>query len=88
MSVSPVSSIGTAFVAAANKVSSGSVSPTVSAAIEEANESKATTVKEAQNGDPVAKRKLQKLQAAQQQQQQEAAPPTEPGKGAAIDKAA
>jgi len=75
----PVSSIGASLIASAAKVSSGSAAnSSVAAAVAEANESKATTIKEAQNGDRVAKRKLAALQAAQQAEQSKA---SEPGKG-------
>ncbi len=74
----PVSSIGASLIASAAKVSSGSAAnSSVSAAVAEANESKATTIKEAQNGDRVAKRKLAALDAAQKA--------SEPGKGASVD---
>jgi len=83
MSVSPVSSIGASLIASANQVSSGgSAASSVSAAVAEANESKATTIKEAQAGDRVAKRKLQALQAKQQAEEVKA---SEPGKGEQLD---
>ncbi len=81
---SPVSSIGTSLIAGAAKATSGvSSNASVSTALAEANESKATTIKEAQNGDRVAKLKLAALQAKEQLQQPKA---TEPGKGGSIDR--
>ena len=84
MSVSPTSSIGASLVAASNKVASGATAQTssVSAALAEANESKATTIQEAQSGDRIAQKKLQALQAKQQAAQAKAG---EPGKGGRVD---
>src|SRR2546425_427254 len=84
MSVSRTSSIGASLIAASNKVASGSAGQTgsVSAALEEANESKATTIQEAQSGDRIAQKKLQALQTKQQAAQAKAA---EPGKGGRLD---
>jgi hypothetical protein len=85
MSVSPTSSIGASLVAASNKVASGATAAQtsgVSAALAEANESKATTIQEAQSGDRIAQKKLQALQAKQQAAQAKAA---EPGKGGRVD---
>lgn len=79
----PVSPIGASLISSAAKAASGGTSSSgVSAALEEANESKATTIKEAQNGDRVAKNKLAALQAKQQLQETKA---SEPGKGSRID---
>jgi hypothetical protein len=79
----PVSSIGASLIASAAKVSSGSSqNSSVAAAVAEANESKATTIKEAQNGDRVAKRKLAAIDAKQQAEQSKA---SEPGKGSSVD---
>lgn len=82
-----ISSIGASFIASAQNVSSGAGSTgSVASSNEEAQETQQTTIKEAQRGDPVAKRKLLQIQAKQQQQQQAAQPKaSEPGKGASID---
>jgi hypothetical protein len=56
----------------------------LAAASEEATETLATTRKEAQNGDRVAQRKLEQLQANQQQAAEQKA--SEPGKGNFVDK--
>jgi hypothetical protein len=92
MSVSP---IGSVLSSAAQRVTSGaaggagrSAKPSaIAAAVEEANESKATTVKEAQNGDQVARQKLRAIEARAQQAAPAKAKPkaVEPGKGAAVD---
>lgn len=67
-----ISSSGSSLVAAATNVSSGSsVSKAVSAAAREASETPQVTAKEAQQGDPVAKRKLLQMQAKQRLQQQQ-----------------
>ena len=58
-----------------------------SSAMQEATETVAQTKKEAAHGDRVAKAKLAHEQ-QQQQQQQASTGPSEPGKGALIDKAA
>ena len=86
-----IDAVTRAFSAQALQVASGgSAKPNaVQAAAQEATETAATTLKEAQRGDPVAKAKLLKLQAQQQQQQQATqARPAEPGKGTAVDRAA
>jgi hypothetical protein len=87
MSVSPIGShLASAAqrVASGNSASASSAKSAVAAAVEEANESKATTIKEAQNGDRVAQQKMRALEAKQQQQ---TAPPkaSEPGKGSSVD---
>ena len=82
-----ISAVTSAFAAHAQQVVSGPSAPanpnSAKALAQEATETQAQTLKEAQNNDPVAKRKLAKLEA----QQQQAAPPNalEPGKGAAVD---
>ena len=86
MSVNP---IGSSLAAAAQRVTSGATgSPKPSAiatAVEEANESKATTIKEAQNGDQVARQKLRAIEARQQQTAPAKPKAPEPGKGTAVD---
>ena len=67
----------------------GSSSPTNAAAFtQEATESAATTLKEAQAGDVVAQRKLAAQKAQQAQAQTSQSPAVEPGKGAIVDHAA
>ena len=81
----------TSVIASALKVASGGSSNSSSAAseLQEASEAEATTIKEAQSGDPVAKALLQRIQAKQQAQQQALeSKASEPGKGETVDKAA
>jgi len=82
-----VSAVTNSFATYAQKVVSGGTSKTdpLAAAVQEATESQATTIKEAQSGDPIARRKLLKLQAQEQQDQAAHAKPVEPGKGSAVD---
>ncbi len=93
MSVSP---IGSALSSAAQHVtsapagggaSSSSKTSALAAAVEEANESKATTIKEAQNGDQVARQKLRAIEARTPQAAPSKPKPkaVEPGKGSAVD---
>jgi len=75
-------------VAAGNTAKSSGVTPavTVSSAVQEATESEATTIKEAQSGDRAAIRKLQQQQAKEKQQQKAAkVKASEPGKGQSLD---
>ncbi len=84
-----VSAIGAALVNASQRIASGggsSSATTVSSAAQEATESAAQTAKEAQHGDPIAKKRLVQLQAKQLQEQQAEQPkPSEPGKGESVD---
>jgi hypothetical protein len=88
MSVNP---IGSSLAAAAQRVTSGAPAPAspkpsaIATAVEEANESKATTIKEAQNGDQVARQKLRAIEARQQQAAPAKPKAAEPGKGTAVD---
>jgi hypothetical protein len=85
MSVSPVNN---SIAAYAQRVTSGSTSPSSSmaAAVQEAIETPDVTAKEARAGDKVAIRKLQQEKQAQQQASQTST--QEPGKGTRLDKAA
>ncbi len=84
-----ISAVTSAFAAHAQQVVSGTSTPadpnSAKALAQEATETQAQTLKEAQNNDPVAKRKLAKLQAQHQQQQAPAAKASEPGKGTSVD---
>jgi hypothetical protein len=77
MSISPVTSAVTA-----------TSQNTPAAFAQEATESAATTLKEAQAGDLVAQRKLAAQKAEQAQTQASQSPALEPGKGAIVDHAA
>ena len=88
-----VSAVTNTFAAYAQQVTGGTSSSasnpnTVAAARDEATESRATTIKEAQAGDPIAKKKLLKLKAQEQQAQAAEAKTAEPGKGTAVDNTA
>jgi uncharacterized protein involved in type VI secretion and phage assembly len=86
MSVNP---IGSALATAAQRVTSGASASSkpsaIATAVEEANETKATTIKEAQNGDQVARQKLRAIEARAQQVAPAKAKSIEPGKGTAVD---
>lgn len=84
MSVGPVNSIGTSLITASNKLASGSSQANASSALAEAKESEATTAKEARNGDRVAQRKLQAIEARKQGATDEAKT-SEPSKGNQVD---
>ncbi len=73
-----------AFVGKTQSVSNSYVTSVASAA-DEATESQATTMKEAQGGDRVAMRKLQQQQQAKLQQQSAQPTAAEPGKGEMLD---
>ena len=79
MSVSGISKDLSSYVQ--QVVSSGSPVNTLAAAAQEATETKAQTLKEAQKGDRVAIKKLQR----EQQQQTQSSSVSEPGKGDAVD---
>ena len=84
-----VSAIGSALIAASQKVASNGTSTTTSstspaAVAQEFAETQAQTTKEAQHGDPVAKKKLAQLLAKEQQQSPQELS-TEPGKGTVAD---
>ena len=85
-----VQAITSAFASYAQKsVAAPAAQPgSAAAATQEATETQATIVREAQHGDKIAQRKLSQIQSAGQQSQ--AAPPraSEPGKGARVDHAA
>jgi hypothetical protein len=84
-----LNSVTSAFSAFAQQVTSGgAANPNTPAAVaQEAAETPAATVKEAQHGDLVARKKLAKAQAQQQAAAQQA-PASEPGKGNLIDRPA
>ena len=86
----PVSSIGASLIASAQNVASGGSGSTNSAAAaaQEATETKAQTMKEAQAGDPVARRKLAKMEAQEAQQEEQQSAPSESGTGTSINKVA
>ena len=73
--------------AAAFKAAAGTtVSGAAAAAAEEATETRATTQKEAQNGDQVAIRKVRQQEQAKARQAARAEPKSrEPGKGQSVD---
>ncbi len=80
-----VSSIGASLIASAQNVASGGAqTSSVASAAQEAEESPTQTAQEAKHGDPVAKKKLAKLQAQQQQQAAEEQP-SDPNKGTLVD---
>lgn len=81
-----IGAVTNSFAAYAQQVVSGGTPKpnSVAAAAQEATETQATTLKEAQNGDPLARKKL--LKASQEKQQQAAqAKASEPGKGGVVD---
>jgi hypothetical protein len=82
MSVNGISELFSSYVQ--QVVSSGTSQPNAAAAAtQEATETKAQTLKEAQKGDRQAIKKLQREQQAQQQTESSGA--TEPGKGEGVD---
>lgn len=87
MSVNSVSSLVSSCAKQVTSGSTGGAPKTnaVAAAIQEATESQTTTLKEAQNGDPIARKKLLKQQQAAQQQKAVHTKASEPGKGGAVD---
>ena len=90
MGVDAIASSGASAVSSAaskyvKQVTSGS---DTSSPMEEATETAAATAKEAQQGDPVAKRLVAKVAQEKALQQQETAPAQEPGKGTQIDQQA
>ena len=87
----PIHPVGSSLAAFTQRIASAgsAVAGNSAAAVEEATESRATTVREAQQGDQVAKRKLQRLQAASASPTRVAqAKPVEPGKGESVDRSA
>jgi hypothetical protein len=82
-----VSGISSAFSGYVQKTlaGAGTASSTQSAALQEATETKAQTLKEAQSGDRAAIKKLSQVQSAQAQQTASQTPASEPGKGVTVD---
>jgi hypothetical protein len=87
--VMSINAVGSSLAALVQRTSSGGAptqTSSIVSAAQEASETPTQTAREAQQGDPIAKKKLAALQAKQQASQPKQTPAsTESGKTAAVD---